>query len=402
MDTIRADFPILQQKVYDKPYVYLDNGATTQKPKVVIEAVKNFYEQTNSNIHRGVHLLSEKSTEQYEQARNTVAEFIHANSSNEIIFTKGTTDSINLVAFSFGEKYIAANDEIIVSEMEHHSNIVPWQMLCDRKQAKLKVLPFDDNGELCVEQLDELISERTKLIALTHVSNSLGTVNPIAEIVKIAHAKGVKVLVDGAQAIQHTTIDVQALDCDFYVFSGHKIYAETGIGVLYGKEDLLNEMPPYQGGGDMIKEVTFEKTTYSDLPLKFEAGTNNYVAAISLGEAIKYVQAIGMKAIAAHENELMQYASHKLGTIDGLRIYGTAANKVSVISFLVNNIHHYDMGMMLDKMGIAVRTGSHCTQPVMAHFDITGTVRASFAFYNTKEEIDRLYDGIIRIKKIFA
>ncbi len=402
MDTIRADFPILHQKVYDKPYVYLDNGATTQKPKVVIEAVKNFYEQTNSNIHRGVHLLSEKSTEQYEQARSMVAEFIHANSTNEIIFTKGTTDSINLVAFSFGEKYIVANDEIIVSEMEHHSNIVPWQMLCERKQAKLKVLPFDDNGELCIEKLDELITKRTKLIAVTHVSNSLGTVNPIAEIVKIAHAKGVKVLVDGAQAIQHTAIDVQALDCDFYVFSGHKIYAETGIGVLYGKEKLLNEMPPYQGGGDMIKEVTFEKTTYSDLPLKFEAGTNNYVAAISLGEAINYVQAIGIETIAAHENKLVQYASHKLGTIDGLRIYGTATNKVSVISFLVDNIHHYDMGMMLDKMGIAVRTGSHCTQPVMAHFDITGTVRASFAFYNTKEEIDRLYDGIIRIKKIFA
>ena len=398
---IRADFPILNQEIYGKPYVYLDNGATTQKPTQVLEAVKSFYEQTNSNIHRGVHLLSEQSTEAYENARETVRAFINAEHVHEIIFTKGTTDSINTVAFSFGEQYVNEGDEVIVSEMEHHSNIVPWQMLCDRKKAVLKVLPFDDNGELKLDVLEELITDKTKILAVTQVSNSLGTVNPIKEIIEIAHKRNVSVLIDGAQGIQHTAIDVQDLDCDFYVFSGHKIYAETGIGVLYGKEKYLNEIPPYQGGGDMIESVSFEKTEYAKLPFKFEAGTNNYVGAVSLATAIDYVSEIGIDSIATHEAELLAYATQKLETIEGLRIYGKAAHKTSVISFLIDGVHAYDMGMMLDKMGIAVRTGSHCTQPVMQHFDIQGTVRASFSFYNSKEDVDRLYAGVVRIKKMF-
>lgn len=402
INKIRADFPILNQKVYGKDYVYLDNGATTQKPAQVIDAVSNFYRNTNSNIHRGVHYLSDQSTKAYEAVRKKVQEYINAENESEIIFTKGTTDSINLLAFSFGEKFIQAGDEIIVSSMEHHSNLVPWQMLCERKKAKLRVLPFDKKGELEMNKLPALLNEKTKLLTLTHVSNSLGTINPIKEIIELAHKANVPVLIDGAQSIQHQKIDVQDLDCDFFVFSGHKIYAETGIGVLYGKERWLQEMPPYQGGGDMVDHVTLEKTTYLEAPFKFEAGTSNYVGAVSLGVAIDYINNLGMKNIAAHEAELLKYATQKLEAIDGLTIYGNAKKKTATISFLLKNIHHYDTGMILDKLGIAVRTGSHCTQPVMDFLEITGTVRASFAFYNTFADVDRLTEGVLKVKKMFA
>jgi len=401
INKIRADFPILNQKIYGKDYIYFDNGATTQKPKQVIDTVSEFYSTTNSNIHRGVHILSEKSTQAYEAVRAKVQKFINSKHEHEIIFTKGTTDSINLIAFSFGEKYIKKGDEIIVSAMEHHSNLVPWQMLCERKNAKLKIIPFDNNGELEFDKIEGLISEKTKLLAVTHISNSLGTINPVKEIVKLAHSKNIPVLIDGAQSIQHTIIDVQKIDCDFYVFSGHKIYAETGIGVLYGKEKYLNQMPPYQGGGDMVDHVTLEKSTYLGLPFKFEAGTTNYVGAVSIGAAIDYINEIGLQNIAEYEAELLKYATKKLEAIEGLTIYGNAKNKASAISFLLKNIHHYDAGMILDKMGIAVRTGSHCTQPVMSYFDISGTIRASFAFYNTKEEIDKLVEAILKVKQMF-
>jgi len=401
INKIRADFPILNQKIYGKDYIYFDNGATTQKPKQVIDTVSEFYSTTNSNIHRGVHLLSEKSTQAYEAVRAKVQKFINAEHEHEIIFTKGTTDSINLIAFSFGEKYINEGDEIIISAMEHHSNLVPWQMLCERKNAKLKIIPFDKNGELEFDMIEGLLSEKTKLLAVTHVSNSLGTINPVKEIIKLAHSKNVPVLIDGAQSIQHTIIDVQEIDCDFYVFSGHKIYAETGIGVLYGKEKYLNQIPPYQSGGDMVDHVTLEKSTYLGLPFKFEAGTTNYVGAISLGAAIDYINEIGLQNIANYEAELLKYATDKLKGIAGLTIYGNAKNKAATISFLLKNIHHYDAGMILDKMGIAVRTGSHCTHPVMDFFDILGTIRASFAFYNTKEEIDKLVEAILKVKQMF-
>jgi len=401
INKIRTDFPILNQKIYGKNYIYFDNGATTQKPKQVIEAVSEFYSTINSNIHRGVHLLSKKSTQAYEAVRAKVQKFINAEHEQEIIFTKGTTDSINLVAFSFGEKYIKEGDEIIVSAMEHHSNLVPWQMLCERKKAKLKIIPFDKNGELEINKIEVLLSKKTKLLAVTHVSNSLGTINSVKKIVKLAHNKNVAVLIDGAQAIQHTIVDVRDIDCDFYVFSGHKIYAETGIGVLYGKEKYLNQMPPYQGGGDMVDHVTLEKSTYLGLPFKFEAGTTNYVGAVSLGAALDYLNKIGLKNIAKQENDLLKYATEKMQAIDGLTIYGTAKNKTSTISFLLKNIHHYDAGMILDKMGIAVRTGSHCTQPIMSFFDISGTIRASLAFYNTKEEIDVFVKAILKVKQMF-
>ncbi len=400
-DQIRADFPILNQKIYNKPLVYLDNGATTQKPKQVIDAISEFYSQTNSNIHRGVHFLSEESTLQYENSREIIRKFVNANSVKEIIFTKGTTDGINLIANTFGEKYIKEGDEILISEMEHHSNIVPWQMICERKNAKLKVIPFNDNGELIFEKFENLLSEKTKIVSITHISNSLGTINPIKRIIEKAHQFNIPVLIDAAQSIQHTNIDVQELDCDFMVFSGHKIYAETGIGVLYGKEKLLDNLPPYQGGGDMIKTVDFEKSTYAELPLKFEAGTSNYVGAISIGVAIEYLQNIGFEDIMNHEKELLEYATEKLSSIKQLKIIGTAENKAGVVSFILDGIHNYDAGTLLDKMGIAVRTGTHCTQPVMKHFGIAGTLRASFAFYNTKEEIDQLYNAILRIQKLF-
>lgn len=402
VNEIRASFPILSQQVYGKPLVYFDNGATTQKPKVVLDTIEHFYNGINANIHRGVHKLSEESTSAYEAARETVREFINARSTKEIIFTSGATASINLVAFAFGEAFVKAGDEVIVSEMEHHSNIVPWQMLCERKGAILKVLPFDDNGELIFSKLDELITSKTRILALTHVSNSLGTVNPIKKIIARAHASGVKVLVDGAQGIKHGVVDVTSLDADFYVFSGHKIYGPTGIGVVYGKEELLNALPPWQGGGDMISTVSFEKTVYNELPFKFEAGTANYIGAAALATALKFYKSVGIQAATDYETELLHYATQRLQEVEGLRIIGNAAHKASIISFVLDGIHPYDTGMILDKMGIAVRTGTHCTEPVMAHFGITGTVRASLAFYNTKDEVDKLVDGVLRVKQMFG
>ena len=402
IDKIRNKFPILSQKVNGKDLIYLDNAATTQKPKQVIDIIDKMYSEYNSNIHRGVHYLSNKSTEFYEQARETIRKFINAFSTQEIIFTKGTTEAINLVAFSFGEKFIHENDEIIVAETEHHSNIVPWQMLCKRKNAVLKVIPVDENGELQLDEYKKLLSKNTKLVAVAHVTNSIGIINPIQKIIYEAHKIGAKVLIDGAQAIQHKKINVQEFDCDFYVFSGHKVYAENGIGVLYGKKELLEEMPPYQGGGDMIKSVSFEHTEYADLPLKFEAGTASYVAAISLGEAINFINSVGIENIEKYETELLNYAEEKLSSINGLTIYGKSEHKTSAISFLLNGIHHYDTGMILDKLGIAVRTGTHCAEPTMKHFGITGTVRASFALYNTKEEVEKLREGILKAQKMLS
>lgn len=399
---IRKDFPILNQIVYGKPLAYFDNGATTQKPQVVLDTITHFYNSINSNIHRGVHKLSVESTKAYEDARETVRDFINAKKTGEIIFTSGATASINLVAFSFGETFVHAGDEVIVSEMEHHSNIVPWQMLCERKKATLKVLPFDSNGELILAKLDELITPKTRIIAITHVSNTLGTVNPIKEIISIAHKHDVPVLLDGAQGVKHGVVDVQGLDVDFYAIAGHKIYGPTGIGVLYGKEKYLDAMVPWQGGGDMISTVTFAKTTYNEIPFKFEAGTANYIGAAALAAALKYYKSIGIEAATAYETDLLNYATSKLLAIDGIRIIGTAKHKAAIISFLIDDIHPYDAGMILDKMGVAVRTGNHCTQPVIDHFGIDGTVRASFAFYNTFEEIDRLIDGVKKVKEMFA
>ncbi len=401
INRIREDFPILKRKIYGKPLIYFDNGATTQKPTCVLDCVKHFHNQINANIHRGVHKLSAESTQAYEDAREVVRNFINAKHSHEIIFTSGATASINLVAFSFGEAFINEGDEVIVSEMEHHSNIVPWQLTCERKKAKLKVLPFNANGELELTLLDDLLTDRTKILAVTHVSNSLGTVNPIKEIISKAHARGVKVLIDGAQGIKHGLIDVQELDADFYVFSGHKIYGPTGIGVLFGKEELLKSMPPWQGGGDMIATVSFEKTTFNELPFKFEAGTANFIGAAALSIALKYYASVGIQNAIQHENSLLSYATSSLAKIDGVRIIGTAKEKASIISFLVENIHPFDMGMVLDKMGIAVRTGTHCTEPVMAHFGIDGTIRASMAFYNTYEEIDRFLEAVEKAIKMF-
>ena len=394
----RNDFPILDQQVYHKPLVYFDNAATTQKPLPVIEALSDYYKSINSNIHRGVHFLSQKATEEFEVARRTVQQFIHAAHDYEVIFTRGATESINLVAASFGRTYIQPGDEILISEMEHHSNIVPWQFLCEDRGAVLKVLPFQDNGELCMQQLESLITLKTKIIAITHVSNSLGTINPIREIVRMAHAHDVPVMVDGAQAVAHCPVDVQELDCDFYCFSGHKMYGPMGIGVMYGKEKWLREMKPYQGGGEMISNVTFEKTTYNDLPFKFEAGTPAVGDVIGLRKAIEYMQQVGVEKIAEYEEGLRQYATQQLLQIEGLRIIGQAKEKAAVISFLVGNIHPYDMGVLLDHQGIAVRTGHHCTQPVMNHYQIPGTVRASFALYNTQEEIDRLVEAVCKAK----
>jgi cysteine desulfurase / selenocysteine lyase len=399
---IRQDFPILAQKIYGKPLVYFDNGATTQKPNVVIDAINRMHKEQNASIHRGVHFLSEQMSEMYENARIKIQEFINAEFSQEIIFTSGATGSINAVAFSFGEAFIRPDDEIIISAMEHHSNIVPWQMMCERKKAKLKVIPFTDDCELMIDEYKKLLNDKTRLVAVTHVSNSLGTLNPIKEIIDLAHKAGARVLIDGAQGIQHGKVDVRALNCDFYAFSGHKIYGPTGIGVLYGKEKLLYDMPPYQGGGDMVECVSFEKTSYNNLPFKFEAGTSNYIGAIGLGVALDYVKSVGLENIAIHEHELLTYATEKLRKIDGLRIYGNAKNKISIISFLVDEIHPYDIGMILDKMGVAVRTGTHCTQPVMDRFEIEGTVRASMVFYNTFEEIDKLYEAVIKAKEMLG
>lgn len=394
---IRAEFPILSEKIYNKELIYFDNGATTQKPRCVVEKIDEGYYHLNANIHRGVHYLSQKATEAHEAARTVVANFLNAAKREEIIFTRGTTEAINLVASSFGESFVKEGDEIIVSVMEHHSNIVPWQMLCERKGAKLRVIPMNERGELQLDAFKELLNEKTRIVSVTQVSNVLGSINPVKEIIELAHAQGIPVLVDGAQAVPHIPVDVQALDADFYVFSGHKIYGPTGIGALYGKEQLLNAIPPYQGGGEMIATVSFEKTTYNELPFKFEAGTPDYIGSTALAEALKYVQEIGLEEIAAHEHELLEYATKQLVEIEGMRIIGTAANKSSVISFLVGDIHPYDMGMLLDKLGIAVRTGHHCAQPLIDSLGIPGTVRASFAFYNTKEEIDTFVTALKRV-----
>ncbi|HBS86703.1 MAG TPA: cysteine desulfurase CsdA [Bacteroidales bacterium] len=399
---IREDFPILSQTAYGKPLVYFDNAATTQKPSTVLDIMDEYYKNYNGNIHRGVHFMSDKATAGFEKARKTVQKFINASSDREIIFTSGTTGSINLVASSFGEKFVGEGDEIIVSEMEHHSNIVPWQLLCERKKAVLKVIPFNLKGELEYDKIPSLISEKTKLISVTHISNALGTVNDIRQIIGLAHKNNIPVLIDGAQAIQHLKVDVQELDCDFYAFSGHKIYGPTGTGVLYGKESWLEKMPPYQGGGEMIRKVSFKKTTFNDLPFKFEAGTPNYIGAIGMGAAIEYVQNLGIENIAEAENELLNYGTKKLSEFEEIVFYGTAEKKASVISFLFNNLNPYDVGTILDKLGIAVRTGTHCTEPLMEKFNITGTVRASFAFYNTKEEIDKLIEGLVKVKKLFG
>lgn len=402
VDKIRADFPILEEKVYGKRLIYLDSGATTQRPRQVIDKMNEYYLRYNSNVHRGVHFLSNKCTDANEEAREIVREYIHAASGKEIIFTRGTTESINLVAYSFGEAFIQEGDEIVVTEMEHHANIVPWQMLCERKGAVLKVIPFLDNGELDLTSLDTLLTERVKMVGVAYVSNVLGTVNPVKQIIDRAHAVGAKVLIDGAQAIQHMPVDVQQLDCDFFVFSGHKIYGPTGIGVLYGKEKLLDQMPPWQGGGEMIKEVRFVKTTYNELPFKFEAGTPDFIGVIGLGEAIKYVESIGLESLADYEHRLMAYAMEQVKAIPGMRIFGEAAHKSSVVSFALGDIHHSDTGILLDKQGIAVRTGQLCAEPTMQHYGVTGMVRASLGMYNTCEEIDLFCEGLRKVGKMFG
>jgi cysteine desulfurase/selenocysteine lyase len=402
IDDLRKDFPILDTQVYGKPLIYFDNAATTQKPVQVLKAVDDYYQQINSNVHRGVHLLSQQATAAYEEARKTVASYINAASSDEVIFTKGTTEGINLVAATYGRKYLQAGDSVLISAMEHHSNIVPWQMICEERGATLKVLPMDENGVLKMEMLPALLDDRVKLVSVTYVSNSLGTVNPVRDIIKQAHALDIPVLLDVAQAIQHMPVDVQELDVDFISFSGHKIYGPTGIGILYGKEKWLNAMPPYQGGGDMIKTVTFENTTYNVLPYKFEAGTPDMSGAIGLAAAIDYVQKLGVENIAEAENELLEYGLQELAKVEGIRFIGQSENRASVISFLIGDIHPYDLGDLLDKQGIAIRTGHHCTEPVMDFFKIAGTCRASFSFYNTKAEIDVLVAGIKRAAAILS
>ena len=398
---IREDFPILDREVYGKPLIYLDNGATTQKPRQVVEAITDEYYSVNANVHRGVHFLSQQATELHEASRETVRRFINARSSNEIVFTRGTTESINLLASSFADSQMKEGDEVIVSVMEHHSNIVPWQLQAARKGIVLKVIPMNDRGELLLDEYEKLFSERTKLVSFAHVSNVLGTVNPAKEMIATAHAHGVPVLIDGAQSVPHMKVDVQDLDADFFAFSGHKIYGPTGVGVLYGKEEWLDKLPPYQGGGEMIQSVSFEKTTFNELPFKFEAGTPDYIGTTALAKALDYVSAIGMENFAAHEHELTLYAMQRLKEINGMRIFGEAEHKSSVISFLVGNIHHLDMGTLLDRLGIAVRTGHHCAQPLMIRMGIEGTVRASFGLYNTKEEIDMLAAGIERVSRMF-
>lgn len=401
VEEIRADFPILGREVYGKPLVYFDNGATTQKPRCVVDAITDEYYSVNANVHRGVHFLSQQATELHEASRETVRKFINARSTNEIVFTRGTTESINLLVSSFGEAFMQEGDEVIVSTMEHHSNIVPWQLLQARKGIVLKVIPMNDRGELLLDEYEKLFSPRTRIVSVAHVSNVLGTVNPVRDMIATAHAHGVPVLVDGAQSIPHMPVDVQALDADFYVFSGHKVYGPTGVGVLYGKEDWLDKLPPYQGGGEMIQHVSFERTTFNELPFKFEAGTPDYIGTTGLAKALDYVSALGMDHIAAYEHELTEYATRRLKEIPGMRIFGEASEKGSVISFLVGNIHHFDMGTLLDRLGIAVRTGHHCAQPLMQRLGIEGTVRASFGLYNTKEEVDALVAGVERVSRMF-
>ena len=401
IEKIREDFPILSRTVYNKPLVYLDNGATTQKPRCVVESITDEYYSVNSNVHRGVHFLSQQATNLHEDSRETVRRFINARSTSEIVFTRGTTESINLVAATFADSQMKEGDEVIVSVMEHHSNIVSWQLQAARKGIVLKVIPMNDKGELLIDEYEKLFSSRTRIVSVAHVSNVLGTVNPVKEIIKIAHAHGVPVLVDGAQSIPHLPVDVQDLDADFFVFSGHKVYGPTGIGVLYGKESWLDRLPPYQGGGEMIKNVSFEKTTFNELPFKFEAGTPDYIGSTALAKALDYVSAIGMDNIAAYEHELTDYAIARMKEIEGMRIFGEAEQRGGVISFLVGNIHHLDMGTLLDRLGIAVRTGHHCAEPLMRRLGIEGTVRASFGLYNTKAEVDALVAGIARVSRMF-
>lgn len=398
---IREDFPILSRSVYGKPLIYLDNGATTQKPRCVVDAIAEEYYSVNANVHRGVHFLSQQATNLHEASRETVRKFINAGSTSEIVFTRGTTESINLVASSFTDAFMKEGDEVIVSVMEHHSNIVSWQLQAERKGIVLKVIPMNDKGELLMDEYEKLFTAKTKLVSVAHVSNVLGTINPVKQIVSIAHAHGVPALIDGAQSIPHLKVDVQDIDADFYVFSAHKIYGPTGIGVLYGKENLFDKLPPYQGGGEMIKNVSFEKTTFNELPFKFEAGTPDYIGTTAFAKALEYVSALGMDNIAAHEHELTVYAMQRLKEIPRMRIFGEAENKGGVISFLVGDIHHFDMGTLLDRLGIAVRTGHHCAEPLMRRLGIEGTVRASFGLYNTKEEVDALVAGIERVSRMF-
>ena len=398
--SVRENFPILSKKVNGKTLVYLDSGATAQKPQIVIDAIDNYYRNQNANIHRGVHSLSQDVTVAYENARATVQKHLNAKSPHEIIFTSGTTESINLVAASFGKKFVQAGDEIIISAMEHHSNILPWQLVCEEKGALLRVIPINEKGELLLDEYKKLLSSKTKIVAITHISNTLGTINPVKQIIDLAHEKGIPVLIDGAQAVPHQKVDVQELDVDFYCFSGHKLFGPTGVGILYGKEKWLNELPPYKVGGGTIKTVTFEKTVYADLPLKFEAGTPHIAGGIGLAVAIDYMNSIGLENIQEYEKELLHYATEKLSAIDGLKIIGNANEKASVVSFVIDGIHPLDIGTILDKLGIAVRTGHHCTQPLMEFYCIPGTVRASFAFYNTKEEIDLLIAGIEKAIKM--
>ena len=402
VNKVREDFPILKKKVYGKPLVYLDNAATAQKPQLVINCTDEYLSERNSSIHRGIHYLSEIITEKYENARKKIQEYIHARHTHEIIFTSGTTSSINSIAFSFGERYISQGDEIIITAMEHHANIVPWQMMCQRKNAILKVIPITDDGDLIVEEIEKLITPKTKMLSLTQISNVLGTINPAEEIISVAHRHDIPVLIDAAQSVQHIPIDVEKMDCDFFVFSGHKMYGPTGIGVLYGKEKWLEEIPPYQGGGDMVDTVTFEKTTYNQLPFKFEAGTTNFIGAIGLGATIDYISSIGLDNIGKHEHDLLEYATGKISELGKVKIYGNSKHKSSLISFLIDNVHQLDAGMIIDKMGVAVRTGTHCAQPLMQRYGIKGTMRASFAMYNTREEIDMLCLALQKVIDMFG
>ncbi len=399
---IRKDFPILAQQVHGKPLIYLDNAATSQKPKCVIDALTRFYLMDNANLHRGVHQLSERSTQSYEAARGKVQRFLNAAKAREIIFVRGATEGINLVAQTYGRTHVGAGDEIVISAMEHHSNIVPWQMLCEEKGAVLRVIPINDRGEVEFDQFEKLLNHRTRLVAVSHVSNALGTINPVRAIINTAHSWNVPVLIDGAQAVPHMKVDVRNLDCDFSVFSGHKVFGPTGIGVLYGREQLLEDMPPYQGGGDMIRSVTFEKTTYNELPYKFEAGTPDIAGVIGLGAAIDYLDQIGMDAVAAYEHDLLEYGTRALENISGLRLIGTAREKAGVLSFVIDGVHPHDAGTILDREGVAVRAGHHCAQPVMERFGVSATTRASLAFYNTREDIDALVAGIQKVKEVFA
>ncbi len=402
VEKIREDFPILNREVHEHPLVYLDNAATTQKPQAVIDAISHYYAFNNANIHRGVHLLSQTATDAYEAARESVQHFLNADDSVEIIFVRGATEGINLVAQTYGREHVGAGNEVIITAMEHHSNIVPWQMLCEEKSARLRIAPMNDAGELLLDQFEALLNPKTKFIAVSHISNALGTVNPVARLVEMAHRRGIPVLVDGAQAVPHTKVDVRALDCDFYVFSGHKVYGPTGVGVLYGKRQMLEAMPPYQGGGDMIRSVTFEKTLYNQLPYKFEAGTPNMAGVIGLAVAIEYVQGIGLDAIAAHEHELLLYGTKCLSSVPGLRMIGTAKEKAGVLSFVMEDIHPHDIGTVLDRQGIAIRTGHHCAQPLMQRFGIAATARASLAMYNTMGELDALVAGLYKLREVFA